>query len=72
LEARSCELPVVGGNPEVVVAGETAILMPSADLAALARAMLLMDNEGNSGRAMGLAGRQRVAPCFEISRMAAE
>jgi glycosyltransferase involved in cell wall biosynthesis len=73
LEAMSCGLPVaatkVGGNPEVVVDGETGILVPPADPAALAQAMLLLQNDATRGRGMGLAGRARVERCFEIGRM---
>jgi glycosyltransferase involved in cell wall biosynthesis len=75
LEAMSCGLPVVatrvGGNPEVVVDGETGILVPPTDADALAQAMLVLLKDRDRGRAMGLAGRRRVARHFEIGRMVA-
>jgi glycosyltransferase involved in cell wall biosynthesis len=75
LEAMSCGLPVVatrvGGNPEVVVDGETGILVPPSDADAMAHAMLALHKDQDRGRAMGLAGRQRVARHFEIGRMVA-
>jgi glycosyltransferase involved in cell wall biosynthesis len=75
LEAMSCGLPVVatrvGGNPEVVVDGETGILVPPGDPTALARAMLRLHGAAHKARVMGLAGRERVARHFEIRRMVA-
>jgi glycosyltransferase involved in cell wall biosynthesis len=64
LEAMAVELPVVasdvGGIPEVVVRGETGILVPPADSAALAGAVIALMQDPAARRAMGLAGRQRV------------
>ena len=76
LEAMAGGLAVVatrvGGNPEVVADGETGLLVPPGDPAALAAAMLrLRRNDGERGR-MGRAGRSRVERCFDVRRMTAE
>jgi glycosyltransferase involved in cell wall biosynthesis len=76
LEAMARGLPViatrVGGNPEVVVDGETGVLVPPSDPGQLAQAILhlLPDLEGR--RRMGLAGRKRVEEFFSVRRMVAE
>lgn len=75
LEAMSRGLPVVatrvGGNPEVVVEGETGLLVPARDPEALADAVLTLWHDPERGRRMGLAGRRRVEEHFEIRRAVA-
>jgi len=75
LEGMARGLPVVatrvGGNPEVVVDGETGILVPPRDPAALSRAMLLIWRDQEEARRMGLAGRRRVEAYFDARRMVA-
>src|SRR5881628_3547471 len=70
LEAMACETPVVasavGGILEVVVDGETGLLVAPARPEALAR---MLDNPP-LGRAMGRAGRQRVEERFSWARVA--
>lgn len=71
LEAMAQGKPVVatavGGTPELVVDGETGILVPPGDVAALARALdgLLRDPE--RARRMGEAGRSRVEREFTLA-----
>jgi glycosyltransferase involved in cell wall biosynthesis len=75
LEAMATGLAVVatnvGGNPEVVADGETGLLVPPRDPAALAVAILnLRRNTGERTR-LGLAGRERVEEHFDVRRMVA-
>src|SRR5262249_25564180 len=60
LEAMARGLPVaatrVGGNPEVVLDGETGLLVPPRDPAALAAAMLHLLRHPDQSRRMGRAG----------------
>lgn len=76
LEAMACALPVVatrvGGNPEVVVDGETGLLAPAQDPPALAAAMLRLWQQPNEARRLGQAGRRRVEQFFDVRRMVAE
>lgn len=72
LEPMARAVPViasrVGGIPEVVVDGETGILVPPADEAALASAIRsLLDNPQTRER-MGRAGAQRAAQHFSRER----
>ena len=76
LEAMARGLPIVatrvGGNPEVVIEGETGVLVPAQDPAALARAMLQIQGDCDAGRSMGQAGRRRVEQHFDIRRMVSQ
>ncbi|HZP55975.1 MAG TPA: glycosyltransferase family 4 protein [Dehalococcoidia bacterium] len=73
-EAMACGTPVIatdaGALPEVVADGETGIIVPAADVHALAAAMgaLLADRE--RCRRMGGAGRERVLREFTWGRHA--
>jgi glycosyltransferase involved in cell wall biosynthesis len=73
LEAMARGLPVVatrvGGNPEVVVDGETGFLVPARAPSELADAMLRLQRGLEEGRRMGLAGRHRVEQHFDVRRM---
>jgi glycosyltransferase involved in cell wall biosynthesis len=75
LEAMARGLPVVatrvGGNPEVVVDGETGFLVPAQSPSDLAAAILRVHRDPARGRQMGLAGRRRVELNFEVGRMVA-
>ena len=76
LEAMASARPVVatrvGGNPELVVDGETGMLVPSVDSHALANSIadLLLDRP--RARIMGLRGRERVEKRFRMNMMVDE
>ncbi|HBX71114.1 MAG TPA: hypothetical protein DEH25_17485 [Chloroflexi bacterium] len=74
LEAMAAGLPViatdVGGNPEVVVDGETGVLVPPRNPQALAGAILQLAANPIERQRMGLAGRQRVEKYFSIQETA--
>jgi sugar transferase (PEP-CTERM/EpsH1 system associated) len=73
LEAMAAELPVVattvGGTPEVVVDGETGILVPAADVEALARAIERLLSDCALRQRMGQAGRKRIEEHFTVAQM---
>jgi sugar transferase (PEP-CTERM/EpsH1 system associated) len=73
LEAMAAGLPVVatevGGNREVVVPGETGLLVPAGSPAALAEAMLTVLQDPDQARRMGGAGRRRVEERFGLPSM---
>lgn len=64
LEASACALPVVasavGGLPEVVHHGVTGLLVPPANVAALAAALTTLADDAALRLSMGRAGRQMV------------
>ena len=70
LEAMATALPVVatnvGGNSEVVVEGETGFLVPPADPALLARALLALIRDPKRARQLGASGRRRVEESFDL------
>ncbi|CCQ73102.1 TIGR03088 family PEP-CTERM/XrtA system glycosyltransferase [Magnetospira sp. QH-2] len=73
LEAMSCGLPVaatrVGGNPELVLEGETGLLMPSRDPVALAEALATYMDQPELMQKHGAAGRQRIEQSFSVTSM---
>ncbi|HEU4929292.1 MAG TPA: glycosyltransferase, partial [Candidatus Krumholzibacteria bacterium] len=73
LEAMAAELPVVatsvGGNGEVVVDGETGLIVPARDSERLREAMQWMAAHPSEARAMGVRGRERAASSFSIEAM---
>jgi sugar transferase (PEP-CTERM/EpsH1 system associated) len=75
LEAAATGLPIVatrvGGNPEVVADGQTGLLVPPEDPAAMAQAILQLIREPELARQMGRAGRQRVEERFDLRKVVA-
>ena len=73
LEAMACGLPVVatevGGNAELVVAGETGRLVTASDPEALALAIQEYVDDPGRMRAHGAAGRQRIEERFSMEAM---
>ncbi|MGD2118811.1 MAG: TIGR03088 family PEP-CTERM/XrtA system glycosyltransferase [Chromatiales bacterium] len=73
LEAMSCGLPVVatdvGGNAELVVAGETGRIVPSADPQALANALAEYVCNPDLIQQHGEAGRVRIEQHFSMQAM---
>jgi glycosyltransferase involved in cell wall biosynthesis len=75
LEAMSAGLPIVStsvdGIPEAVTDGECGVLVPPADPAALAEALLRVISDTAAARAMGEAGATRVVRDFSLEAMVA-
>jgi glycosyltransferase involved in cell wall biosynthesis len=75
LEAMAASKPVVathvGGNPEVIIDGETGFLVAPRDPNAMADKILLL-SKSELRHQMGQAGRKRVEDHFSIDRMAQE
>jgi glycosyltransferase involved in cell wall biosynthesis len=67
-ESLAVGTPVVGtdleGNPELIVHGDTGLLVPPRDAAALAEAVLTLAGDPALAAAMGRAGRARVERMF--------
>jgi len=76
LDAMACAKPVVattvGGIPEVVVDGETGLLVPPRQPPQMAAAIVRLLKSAAARRDMGAAGRARVQARFTVQRMVAE
>jgi len=75
MEALAMELPAIAtrisGVPELIVDGETGLLVPERDAQALATALLRMYNEPELGRRFGPTGRAKVMQEFNLHHSAA-
>lgn len=73
VEAMAAERPVVasavGGVPEIVVDGETGLLVPVGDASALADAIHRLLRDPELARRMGARGRDRASDLFSVDRM---
>jgi L-malate glycosyltransferase len=73
LEAQACGVPVVGsdagGLPEVVQHTETGFLLPVGDIEGMAARTIELLKDDERSRAMGQAGRRRVASLFSDDRI---
>jgi glycosyltransferase involved in cell wall biosynthesis len=71
IEAMASQKPVVatrvGGMPEIVVHGETGLIVPPEDPSALAEAILELLQDPARRHAMGEAGRRRVESHFDFA-----
>jgi sugar transferase (PEP-CTERM/EpsH1 system associated) len=75
LEAMATGLPViatdVGGNADLVAHGKTGVLVPAADVAALAGALASLALAPERATSMGAVGRATVEARFSLSAMVA-
>jgi len=73
LEAMAAGIPAVvtavGGNPEIVVAGQTGWVVPSADQPAMVHALHAAIDDAASLQSHGVAARSRFASEFSLERM---
>ncbi len=76
LEAMASSLPVlatrVSATPEVIVDGETGVLIEPRDPSAVANAMLELARTPDRRLELGRAGRRRVLEKFGLDRMVDE
>jgi glycosyltransferase involved in cell wall biosynthesis len=74
IEGMAAAKPLVatrgGAVPEIVVDGTTGLLVPMNDAPKMAEAIATLLSDPDRARAMGLAGRERVAQRFTIARTA--
>lgn len=59
----------VGSNPEIIINGETGILVPVNDKDAMARAIITLLKDRDRAFIMGMKGKKRVEECFNINTM---
>jgi len=72
LEALAMGKPViataVGGNPEVIVDGESGLLIPAKDYRALSGAIISLLNNRQKAKQLGLKAMERVSKEFDIKK----
>ncbi|MFZ4289636.1 TIGR03088 family PEP-CTERM/XrtA system glycosyltransferase [Variovorax sp. HJSM1_2] len=73
LEAMATGLPVVatnvGGNSDLVLDGETGLLVAASDVEAMANGLMRMYQDRAAAKKMGMAGRARVERDFSLQAM---
>jgi glycosyltransferase involved in cell wall biosynthesis len=57
-----------GGNPELIVDGESGLIVPTNDAVALARAITQVAEDPELNRSMGIQARQRIATHFNLEQ----
>jgi glycosyltransferase involved in cell wall biosynthesis len=71
MEAMAAGRPVIayegGGVPEMVVAGETGLLIEPGDLEGLTNAMVNLARDSGRREAFGSAGQKRALECFSVA-----
>ncbi len=76
LEAMACGRPIVatrvGGNPEIVIDGETGFLVSPKEPDKMAEAIIKVLSDREMAKKMGEAGRRRVEEEFSLERMVRE
>ena len=76
LEAMAMEKPVVatavGGNPELVIPGQTGLLVPVQDPPQLAEAIIQLLSDPARAKQMGTQGRRAIEGHFGLGRMVEE
>lgn len=76
LEAMSAGLPIVatnvGGNPEIVIDGQTGLLVPPNDPYSMSKAILKVMDDKNFAKQMGLAGKALAQKQFSIEAMVSQ
>jgi glycosyltransferase involved in cell wall biosynthesis len=72
LEAMNAGKPIVatrvGGIPEVVIDGDTGILVPPRDSKALKEAIIKILSRREEAQEMGMRGKKRVVQCFPLEK----
>lgn len=70
MEAMATALPVIStrisGIPELIEHGTSGLLVPERNAVALANALLLLAQNPDAGRVLGMAGRNRVLQVFDL------
>lgn len=73
LEAMASGLPIVatsaGGNSEVVIDGETGVIVPTQDPERLAEAICKVISDEKRAKEMGERGQKRIKECFTFEHM---
>lgn len=74
VEAMASQIPViatdVSGTKQVIILGETGILVPPGNAQQLANAMLQIVSDPEKAKAMAIAAKQRVEKYFSAQKQA--